>query len=148
MIRRQPRPTRTDTLFPYTTLFRSARACAAEERPAGRSPHKRRPAGAAAVGYRTCRQCKRPGRSERDPSPARWAVCQGSPFASGCATSHGSSPVAAWCCRIHCPSFARYPHPLPPPPHPTPPPPSPSPPPTPPAPPPPPPPPPLPPPPP
>src|SRR3546814_15332919 len=23
MIRRQPRPTRTDTLFPYTTLFRS-----------------------------------------------------------------------------------------------------------------------------
>src|SRR3546814_11308972 len=26
MIRRPPRPTRTDTLFPYTTLFRSARA--------------------------------------------------------------------------------------------------------------------------
>src|SRR3546814_1509056 len=25
MIRRPPRPTRTDTLFPYTTLFRSAR---------------------------------------------------------------------------------------------------------------------------
>src|SRR3546814_3709300 len=25
MIRRQPRSTRTDTLFPYTTLFRSAR---------------------------------------------------------------------------------------------------------------------------
>src|SRR3546814_17142299 len=23
MVRRQPRPTRTDTLFPYTTLFRS-----------------------------------------------------------------------------------------------------------------------------
>src|SRR3546814_8682354 len=26
MIRRPPRPTRTDTLFPYTTLFRSAAA--------------------------------------------------------------------------------------------------------------------------
>src|SRR3546814_10290603 len=28
MIRRPPRSTRTDTLFPYTTLFRSHRACA------------------------------------------------------------------------------------------------------------------------
>src|SRR3546814_267504 len=27
MIRRPPRSTRTDTLFPYTTLFRSARCC-------------------------------------------------------------------------------------------------------------------------
>src|SRR3546814_19531753 len=30
MIRRPPRSTRTDTLFPYTTLFRSAHSCAAE----------------------------------------------------------------------------------------------------------------------
>src|SRR3546814_15441969 len=29
MIRRPPRSTRTDTLFPYTTLFRSARCAAA-----------------------------------------------------------------------------------------------------------------------
>src|SRR3546814_6576775 len=36
MIRRPPRSTRTDTLFPYTTLFRSARA----PRPA-RRPHQR-----------------------------------------------------------------------------------------------------------
>src|SRR3546814_20514679 len=28
MIRRPPRSTRTDTLFPYTTLFRSLHACA------------------------------------------------------------------------------------------------------------------------
>src|SRR3546814_11629980 len=28
MIRRPPRSTRTDTLFPYTTLFRSCRDCA------------------------------------------------------------------------------------------------------------------------
>src|SRR3546814_5623950 len=27
MIRRPPRSTRTDTLFPYTTLFRSPRSC-------------------------------------------------------------------------------------------------------------------------
>src|SRR3546814_1783867 len=38
MIRRPPRSTRTDTLFPYTTLFRSAlvagdRACPAREQP-------------------------------------------------------------------------------------------------------------------
>src|SRR3546814_9553963 len=43
MIRRPPRSTRTDTLFPYTTLFRSARTgfrsgvaqrrCASEDRP-------------------------------------------------------------------------------------------------------------------
>src|SRR3546814_20203782 len=32
MIRRRPRSTRTDTLFPYTTLFRSAAAAAAEAR--------------------------------------------------------------------------------------------------------------------
>src|SRR3546814_15300182 len=32
MIRRPPRSTRTDTLFPYTTLFRSIRAIAIPER--------------------------------------------------------------------------------------------------------------------
>src|SRR3546814_12682959 len=32
MIRRPPRSTRTDTLFPYTTLFRSPRRCAKNER--------------------------------------------------------------------------------------------------------------------
>src|SRR3546814_3852411 len=55
MIRRPPRSTRTDTLFPYTTLFRSADArrrhgrdaghAAAQERPHPR-PHARRPVGA------------------------------------------------------------------------------------------------------
>src|SRR3546814_12042736 len=33
MIRRPPRSTRTDTLFPYTTLFRSARKFAVESHP-------------------------------------------------------------------------------------------------------------------
>src|SRR3546814_6607435 len=31
MIRRPPRSTRTDTLFPYTTLFRSCRCCSSLE---------------------------------------------------------------------------------------------------------------------
>src|SRR3546814_2784200 len=35
MIRRQPRSTRTDTLFPYTTLFRSPRAQKCRPCPAG-----------------------------------------------------------------------------------------------------------------
>src|SRR3546814_16398121 len=32
MIRRPPRSTRTDTLFPYTTLFRSSRSCGYPQR--------------------------------------------------------------------------------------------------------------------
>src|SRR3546814_20619601 len=44
MIRRQPRSTRTDTLFPYTTLFRSGRPAAdrgpgCRHRPAGDAVH-------------------------------------------------------------------------------------------------------------
>src|SRR3546814_7092178 len=56
MIRRPPRSTRTDTLFPYTTLFRSCRqgrrrgrrqhlGGAAEGRPARPADRKPRPAG-------------------------------------------------------------------------------------------------------
>src|SRR3546814_3923654 len=47
MIRRPPRSTRTDTLFPYTTLFRSHRpAVAARAMPVeGRSGEERRPYG-------------------------------------------------------------------------------------------------------
>src|SRR3546814_12578998 len=43
MIRRPPRSTRTDTLFPYTTLFRSQRAVAdlALPAPAQRHLHRR-----------------------------------------------------------------------------------------------------------
>src|SRR3546814_11247773 len=49
MIRRPPRSTRTDTLFPYTTLFRSARVLRRKEQPepvhgdAGvlQAPHRR-----------------------------------------------------------------------------------------------------------
>src|SRR6056297_219127 len=49
MIRRPPRSTRTDTLFPYTTLFRSRLMAPVSPpagkrfRPAGRAPRRRRP---------------------------------------------------------------------------------------------------------
>src|SRR3546814_10219749 len=57
MIRRPPRSTRTDTLFPYTTLFRSTRSDAGGRRPPCRlRPHtglsERRPAaGCGAAGH-------------------------------------------------------------------------------------------------
>src|SRR3546814_7399467 len=45
MIRRPPRSTRTDTLFPYTTLFRSrAAACTANPRRAAAPRRTARPA--------------------------------------------------------------------------------------------------------
>src|SRR3546814_1317777 len=43
MIRRPPRSTRTDTLFPYTTLFRSKPAPAVAPRPAPKAPPPPRP---------------------------------------------------------------------------------------------------------
>src|SRR3546814_4681142 len=47
MIRRPPRSTRTDTLFPYTTLFRSLAHCARRSKRAAREyalPHRHRSA--------------------------------------------------------------------------------------------------------
>src|SRR3546814_3550376 len=41
MIRRPPRSTRTDTLFPYTTLFRSEHDRAAEVEPAAHADDRR-----------------------------------------------------------------------------------------------------------
>src|SRR3546814_8487357 len=45
MIRRPPRSTRTDTRFPYTTLFRSDRGQRGTDAPASRAPPGRRAAG-------------------------------------------------------------------------------------------------------
>src|SRR3546814_9474536 len=57
MIRRPPRSTRTDTLFPYTTLFRSL----ADPDPRRREPHRdRRPERKAA---QAADQRDRPGRT-------------------------------------------------------------------------------------
>src|SRR3546814_9323324 len=61
MIRRPPRSTRTDTLFPYTTLFRSCRAGFSGT---VRFPTHRPKAPATAEcprGSRRCRRARRPG---------------------------------------------------------------------------------------
>src|SRR3546814_20136087 len=64
MIRRPPRSTRTDTLFPYTTLFRSAPRRAAD--PTG-CPRPRGPS-VLARGPRTASERARRGRSEEHTS--------------------------------------------------------------------------------
>src|SRR3546814_3035049 len=67
MIRRPPRSTRTDTLFPYTTLFRS-RADAARLKPRHDRDHARdrRPARA-----KRRRICARPGGAGPRTEPCR-----------------------------------------------------------------------------
>src|SRR3546814_4256213 len=76
MIRRQPRSTRTDTLFPYTTLFRSpsgqydgvARLHRSDLRDAGVQPLRRGAAAEARMdGHVRCR-ADRPPRSEEHTS--------------------------------------------------------------------------------
>src|SRR3546814_2028579 len=81
MIRRPPRSTRTDTLFPYTTLFRSGAGCAARVPrqwpglaavPLGRAaaPEAQRPAGGLLAGLRPALLPQRPG-LPRPAVPAR-----------------------------------------------------------------------------
>src|SRR3546814_12587120 len=53
MIRRPPRSTRTDTLFPYTTLFRSRGCLEAEASGAAIAARSGQPAAAAGVDERT-----------------------------------------------------------------------------------------------
>src|SRR3546814_9736643 len=50
MIRRPPRSTRTDTLFPYTTLFRSQRPTQAQQRGAEQGRQERSQRGSRDVG--------------------------------------------------------------------------------------------------
>src|SRR3546814_2226421 len=57
MIRRPPRSTRTDTLFPYTTLFRSASGCSASR---DRALPERSAASWSADRWRACRSCAPP----------------------------------------------------------------------------------------
>src|SRR3546814_6598950 len=79
MIRRPPRSTRTDTLFPYPTLFRSPQpsdrrgADCGTGRPASWEPNKRerrrrRPCDARSPGADICRRGGRCGRSEEHTS--------------------------------------------------------------------------------
>src|SRR3546814_5725296 len=75
MIRRPPRATRTDTLFPYTTLFRSPRAsgagsatscCGGRRRlPAARSSGTER-SSAITIGPKRRRTPQAPGKKETD----------------------------------------------------------------------------------
>src|SRR3546814_19065139 len=68
MIRRPPRSTRTDTLFPYTTLFRSADGGAdpRDRKPRGETARRADPADPAAAG------CRKPaGKTRRRHRPAR-----------------------------------------------------------------------------
>src|SRR3546814_8064147 len=69
MIRRPPRSTRTDTLFPYTTLFRSEAECAAraQARQILRGPLPSVPDGATAA-VRTCETRARGADPMRDQS--------------------------------------------------------------------------------
>src|SRR3546814_4468594 len=100
MIRRPPRSTRTDTLFPYTTLVRSRQSCRTAARYrrrrsrapacAWRAPH--RPAGGAtraravaasrqrtAAGAGAFDQRCRPGRRDPAPEPAVGLVADADP---------------------------------------------------------------------
>src|SRR3546814_5479373 len=69
MIRRQPRSTGTDTLFPYTTLFRSAPSGPACARPRRRACHIGRTRSELRPGRRddaTCQRCRHRHRRPAD----------------------------------------------------------------------------------
>src|SRR3546814_17142204 len=82
MIRRPPRSTRTDTLFPYTTLFRSRRwpTCSAI-----------RASSIARLRWKVCARRWTSARRARAPSPKRrWRAAPG----SGCSPISRRSQVA------------------------------------------------------
>src|SRR3546814_7438534 len=70
MIRRPPRSTRTDTLFPYTTLFRSRSACSAGGScpcPPSAAAARRARGGRSCAGAGGCRPGRRSGRGRARP---------------------------------------------------------------------------------
>src|SRR3546814_13807272 len=83
MIRRPPRSTRTDTLFPYTTLFRSQDARLADAPPAD----ARGPAGRSTDAAPDFRGASEPGVNGRDDG-------QLAPAALACRRSSGRSSPA------------------------------------------------------
>src|SRR3546814_10633946 len=68
MIRRPPRSTRTDTLFPYTTLFRSKRASSAAKSAQKRSASSPVPGSARSSTKRARRESTERPRSEEHTS--------------------------------------------------------------------------------
>src|SRR3546814_4307848 len=71
MIRLPPRSTRTDTLFPYTTLFRSQRASPGARRGGGSSPPGRRSRWGSACPSSSARRSRR-GRPRRASGTGTW----------------------------------------------------------------------------
>src|SRR3546814_10287354 len=76
MIRRPPRSTRTDTLFPYTTLFRSDRPRGCLRRGAGRLY--------AAARWRTVRESRKPSRLSDPDRPQPLGRSDAPPDAGSC----------------------------------------------------------------
>src|SRR3546814_7929348 len=82
IVRRPPRSTRTDTLFPYTTLFRSSRTPAPQrrsERTRQRSPNR------SPTGRNNCRRC---------PSAASASICSMKPPARRRGRKEGDETMA------------------------------------------------------
>src|SRR3546814_4854610 len=69
MIRRPPRSTRTDTLFPYTTLFQSAQPIALAPVVVGRAGQGRRRHAQAAAGHQLLRPLEILGGEGDGPNP-------------------------------------------------------------------------------
>src|SRR3546814_9474665 len=79
MIRRPPRSTRTDTLVPYTTLFRSARASSlCEERQEAQCPDDRHRSGTrhGELSQRAARKTARAPRDARTRTVGRKLPCR------------------------------------------------------------------------
>src|SRR3546814_1461565 len=97
MIRRPPVPTRTDTLFPYTTLFRSparqARRPARQPRARGRDAVLAllRAAGVADVRLFEAGRCRARSRRRRAP-----AACGGDPFRAAARPPVPRRAAAPW----------------------------------------------------
>src|SRR3546814_14634447 len=90
MIRRPPRSTRTDTLFPYTTLFRSgiSKAVAGDGRAGGRSPGKARTP-ARVLDVRATPQKPKAGPGVGAPWPRTGSEGQSRPWAPHTLTLYG-----------------------------------------------------------
>src|SRR3546814_956334 len=80
MLRRPPRATRTDTLFPYTTLFRSPPAAGERGQLVLREPDRRRARQPGGDRPRSVRRPRRPRRRRAEPAhpPARGDLRTGS----------------------------------------------------------------------
>src|SRR3546814_2552037 len=91
MIRRPPRSTRTDTLFPYTTLFRADTGQNAAEREGSHQLGRRR---GSLPEDGDQRGCPDPQQVDQQPEPG----CHGDD------TSHQDAPAFVWLTATSCPT--------------------------------------------